>query len=190
VNYLAHAYLSGDNEELVIGNFIADHLRGNNFDMYPDGVKKGIQLHRRIDSFTDAHPLFKSSKRFFYNGFEKYSGILVDIYFDHFLAKRFHHYHHDSLEVFSSNVYSIYRNNQHLLPESSTRFLTYVLKNNIYQNYAEVSGIETVLTHLSHRIGHKVALNESMGLFFEAEKELETNFTSFMKDIMTYSVIY
>jgi acyl carrier protein phosphodiesterase len=189
MNYLAHAYLSGSNEEVLVGNFIADHLRGNNFDMYPEGVRQGIQLHRRIDTFTDAHPLFKSSKRVFYEGFEKYSGILVDIYFDHFLAKLFHRYHHESLETFSSKVYSVYRNNQHLLPESSTRFLAYVIKNNIYENYAELSGIETVLTHLSHRIGHKVALNESIGLFLDAEKVLEMNFSSFMEDIKANSLM-
>jgi acyl carrier protein phosphodiesterase len=171
MNYLAHAYLSGSNEEVLVGNFIADHLRGNNFDMYPEGVRQGIQLHRRIDTFTDAHPLFKSSKRVFYEGFEKYSGILVDIYFDHFLAKLFHRYHHESLETFSSKVYSVYRNNQHLLPESSTRFLAYVL------------------THLSHRIGHKVALNESIGLFLDAEKVLEMNFSSFMEDIKANSLM-
>jgi len=183
VNYLAHAYLSGDNEDLLIGNFIADHLRGNDFSAFSEGVVKGILLHRRIDSFTDAHPLFKSSKRVFYQGFEKYSGVLVDIYFDHFLAKFFQQYHQESLEVFSSKVYKVYQNNTHLMPESSTRFLNYVIKNAIYQNYSEIKGIETVLKHLSHRIGHKVALNDSIRLFLEAEKTLEGNFISFMIDL-------
>ena len=183
MNYLAHAYLSGGNEDLLIGNFIADHLRGNDFTAYPEGVVQGILLHRKIDSFTDAHPLFKASKRFFYNGFEKYSGILVDIYFDHFLARSFHDYHPEDLDVFSLRVYAIYQNSQHLLPESSSRFLTYLVKNNIYQTYAELSGIKTVLRHLSHRIGHQVALDESIELFLGAEKDLELNFTAFMKEL-------
>lgn len=185
MNYLAHAYLSRNNEDLLIGNFIADHLRGNDFTAYPEGVVNGILLHRRIDSFTDAHPLFKSSKRVFYKGFEKYSGILVDIYFDHLLAKFFNHYHEQSLEEFSSKVYTVYQNNTHLMPESSTRFLNYVIKNEIYQNYSELKGIETVLTHLSHRIGHQVALNESLPLFLDAEKLLEKNFVSFMQEIQS-----
>lgn len=185
MNYLAHAFLSKNNEDLLIGNFIADHLRGNDFTAYPEGVVNGILLHRRIDSFTDAHPLFKSSKRVFYQGFEKYSGVLVDIYFDHFLAKFFHQFHRESLDVFSSKVYSVYQNNTHLMPESSTRFLNYVLKNGIYQNYSELRGIETVLSHLSHRIGHKVALNESLPLFLDAEEVLKENFFSFMEDIQT-----
>ncbi len=183
MNYLAHAYLSGNNEELLIGNFIADHLRGNDFSRYSEGVIKGIQLHRRIDTFTDAHPLFKASKRVFYNGFEKYSGILVDIYFDYFLAKQFADYHHQSLSEFCSEVYTVYSRNEHLMPESSTRFLNYVLKNNIYQNYSSLEGIETVLTHLSHRIGHKVALNKSLGHFKASEPLLENHFSNFIIDL-------
>jgi len=183
VNYLAHAYLSGNNKELLVGNFIADHLRGNDFKNYTEGIINGIRLHRKIDSFTDAHPLFKTSKRVFYKGFEKYSGILVDIFFDHFLARQFSNFHHQSLDDFSNNVYRVYLENIKLMPESSTRFLNYVLRNNIYQNYASLKGIETVLTHLSHRIGHQVALNESLELFLDSEELLEYNFFEFIIDL-------
>ncbi len=189
MNYLAHAYLSQGNEDLLIGNFIADHLRGNDFSTYPEGVVNGILLHRKIDSYTDAHPLFKDSKRVFYKGFEKYSGILVDMYFDHLLAKFFKKYHEAPLEVFSANVYAVYQNNTHLMPESSTRFLNYVITNGVYQNYSDLKGIETVLTHLSHRIGHQVALNDSIPLFLEAEPKLEQNFIHFMEDIQMIDLL-
>jgi acyl carrier protein phosphodiesterase len=183
VNYLAHAYLSGDNEELLVGNFIADHLRGNNFKNYSEGVVEGIRLHRKIDTFTDSHPLFKASKRLFYKGFEKYSGILVDIYFDHLLAKNFKQFHSKSLGDFSTEVYKVYAKNESLMPEMSVRFLNYVLKNNVYQTYADLKGIETVLSHLSHRIGHGIALNTSLAQFVEAEGELEENFFTFIPDL-------
>ena len=80
MNYLAHAFLSNNDSNLLIGNFIADHLRGNDFKNYSPQIIEGIHLHRKIDSFTDSHLNFKASKRLFYIGYERYSGILIDIY--------------------------------------------------------------------------------------------------------------
>ncbi len=184
MNYLAHAFLSGNNKGLLIGNFIADHIRGNNFSEYPEEVIQGIQLHRKIDTFTDAHPEFKKSKRVFYNGFEKYSGVLVDIYFDHLLAKNFDFHSSIPLDEFSRNTYQIYSEHQYLLPKSSSGFLDYVMKNNIYKAYSDITGIERVLYHLSHRIKHNVQLNDSIELFKTNEAELKTNFDIFFGDAL------
>src|SRR6476646_3841157 len=145
MNYLAHAFLSNNQKDLLVGNFIADHVRGNNFKEFPPEIVEGIRLHRRIDAFTDAHPLFKNSKRIFYDGFEKYSGILVDIYFDYFLAKNFSAYSSRPLDVFSKNVYEVYTNHAPLLPKSSSGFLDYVIRNDIYKAYSDLDGIEKVL---------------------------------------------
>ncbi|WP_317897001.1 acyl carrier protein phosphodiesterase [Aurantibacillus circumpalustris] len=183
MNYLAHAFLSNNNKDLLIGNFIADHIRGNDFSKYSPEVVKGIQLHRQIDSFTDAHPEFKKSKRFFYKGFEKYSGILIDIYFDYFLAKNFQKHSSIPLDEFSKNVYKVYLESEHLLPESSSRFLEYVIKNNVYLSYASLKGIETVLFHLSHRIKHNVRLDESVKILQEKEKDLQSSFDVFFIDV-------
>lgn len=183
MNYLAHAYLSKENEGLLIGNFIADHLRGNKFDHFSEDIRQGIALHRQIDTFTDTHSAFKRSKRIFYNGFEKYSGVLVDIYFDHLLASDFSRYYHKTLSEFTEQVYTIYQKNIHLLPETSNKFLGYVLQNNIYNAYGKIEGIEKVLFHLSHRIKHGNMLNESIHLFKENKNELTTNFKEFMIDL-------
>lgn len=182
MNYLAHAFLSDNNKNLLVGNFIADHLRGNNFSNYSDEIIEGIYLHRKIDSFTDAHPEFKKSKRIFYNGFERYSGVLVDIYFDHLLAKNFDRYSNVPLEIFSKSVYDVYTSYQHLLPKTSSGFLEYVIQNNIYHAYSKIDGIERVLYHLSHRIKHRVNLDESVKLFNSNEAELQANFTVFFND--------
>lgn len=184
MNYLAHAFLSNDDTDLLIGNFIADHLRGNDFKAFPEKVIEGILLHRRIDTFTDSHLEFKKSKRLFYDGFEKYSGVLVDIYFDHLLAKNFKSHSPIDLNDFSKNVYSVYLNHQHLIPQSSARFLDYVVKNNIYTSYADIAGIQQVLNHLSHRIKHKSQLDDSVLLFKKYEEELQANFDIFFKDVM------
>lgn len=179
VNYLAHAFLSNDNSNLLVGNFIADHVRGNQLSMFPSEVIEGIYLHREIDSFTDSHVCFKNSKRFFYKGFEKHSGILVDMYFDYFLAKNFNQYHSLKLPDFTKKVYSVYQQHYSLLPNGSQRFLGYAIQNNIYTAYAQLEGIEKVLNHLSHRIKHNVALDQSIDLFKKHETELQKYFDDF-----------
>lgn len=182
MNYLAHALLSGADQHLVVGNFIADHLRGNRFEGLPPGIIEGIRLHRQIDEFTDQHPLFKKSKRHFYQDFEKYSGILVDIYFDHLLASNFHHWSPTPLKLFAGSMYDIYNRHQEHLPQGSQRFLSYVMSNNVYETYAEEEGIRTVLFHLSHRLNHGVRLDESLHQFRSARPVLEEDFTSFFKE--------
>lgn len=182
MNYLAHSYLSNNDPGLLVGNFIADHIHGNHFEHLPALVIEGIKLHRQIDAFTDSHPKFKESKRFFYKDFEKYSGILVDIYFDHLLAKNFSLYTGQNLEGYSAGVYTVYQQQKAYLPKSSAGFLEYVLKNNIYNAYASTEGIETVLFHLSHRINHGVFLNKSMPVFLENETQLRQNFELFFDD--------
>jgi acyl carrier protein phosphodiesterase len=182
VNYLAHSFLSNNEPGLLVGNFMADHLHGNHFEALPKEVIDGIKLHRNIDVFTDSHPKFKESKRFFYNGFEKYSGILVDIYFDHLLAKNYPAYSQTPLQDYCNTTYSVYQEHLHLLPESGKNFLDYVIANNIYYSYSQIKGIERVLYHLSHRIGHGVKLHESAGIFSANAQQLEKNFADFFSE--------
>ena len=87
MNYLAHIYLSGGKKHTTIGNFIADGIRGNKYKTYPAEVQIGIQLHREIDTFTDAHPIFRKSTKRLHKGYSHYSGVIVDIFYDHFLAR-------------------------------------------------------------------------------------------------------
>jgi acyl carrier protein phosphodiesterase len=183
MNYLAHAFLSGGDANLILGNFIADHLRGNKFEHLHPQIIEGVMLHRQIDSFSDQHPRFRLCKRVFYNGFEKYSGILVDIYFDHFLARDFSEHSSIPLSSFSEEVYDVYLKNRQILPIRSNRFLDYVISNNIYSAYALPNEINKVLFHLSHRISHGVRLDDSRSLFEENEPHLKENFDTFFSDL-------
>jgi acyl carrier protein phosphodiesterase len=185
MNYLAHAYLSANDPALATGNFIADHLKGMSPETFPPEVAKGIMLHRRIDMFTDGHPAFRQSKRIFYNGFEKYSGVLVDIYTDHFLARDFLALTGEPLDLFARRHYDIYRENERILPVSARRFLDYVTRNDVFSAYARLDGIETVLSHLSHRIGRNVALQGSLDLFLSNEAELHARFSEMFRDAVT-----
>lgn len=182
MNYLAHALLSSNDPQLQAGNFIADHIRGNNFDNLPPQIIQGIKLHRAIDSFTDNHPLFRQSKRVFYKGFEKHSGVLVDIYFDHLLAINFPNFSSTSLSHFAKTAYENYELFQSLFPERSKNFLTYLLRNDLYSSYASLQGIQLVLSGLSKRINHHVLLENSIPLFLENKDFLNSSFMSFFED--------
>ena len=183
MNYLAHAYFSKNDPALLVGNFIADHVRGLQSENFPAGIRSGIILHRNIDSFSDAHPEFRRAKRLFYAGFERYSGVLVDIYFDHLLAAHFAEYSQIPLAKFSSSAYEVYESHRELLPEGSKRFLDYVTRNNIYQSYATIQGISTVLAHLSHRIRHNIRLDESMTAFQSQQDAFALHFRNFFEDL-------
>jgi acyl carrier protein phosphodiesterase len=185
LNYLAHSYLSNRNEGLIIGNFIADHLKGLDISRFPEQIARGIIHHREIDGFTDSHAAFRESKRFFYKGFEKYSGVLVDIYFDHFLAHDFRNISGSELPLYAQGLYEIYSTNAQLMPESAQRFLSYVIKNNAYVQYADISSIRTILMHLSGRIGRSVDLSQSVDLFVSNERQLHSLFEGFMGDAVT-----
>jgi acyl carrier protein phosphodiesterase len=184
MNYLAHAFLSFNNEPLIVGNFIADHIKLAQAEHLPSEVKQGILLHRRIDYFTDTHPLFTKSKRYFYDGFERYSGVLVDIYYDHILAKNFNKYSGVDLMSFTKNIYALLQNNKEHLPVSSIGFLDYAMKYNTFFEYSRIEGIELVLKHLSHRINHGVWLNESVPLFLANEKQIQEDFFEFFEDLI------
>lgn len=184
MNYLAHAYLSFGDEETTIGNFIADHIRFRQADHLPERIRRGISLHRRIDYFTDTHPLFIKSKRHFYDGFERYSGVLIDIYYDHILAKNFSKYSEVPLQTYTKNLHDVLLKNSGFLPESSLRFLEYAIQRNTFFEYSRIEGIELVLKHLSHRINHGVWLNESVPMFVENEKAIEDDFSEFFEDLI------
>jgi len=87
MNFLAHIYLSFDDDEITIGNFIADSIRGNKYKHLPERVQKGIFLHREIDTYTDAHSIVRKSTKRLHKNYSHYSGIIVDIFYDHYLAK-------------------------------------------------------------------------------------------------------
>ena len=110
MNFLAHIYLSGNNDMLKIGNFMADSVRGHHYLDYPDEIRKGILLHRYIDTFTDAHPIYRKSKHRLHEKYGHYSGVIMDIVYDHFLAKNWNNYSDEKNEqkIFPIFIYLKY----------------------------------------------------------------------------------
>ncbi len=186
MNYLAHSFLSFQNTDLIIGNFIADSIQGNRFDGLTEGIIKGIKLHRKIDVFTDSHPIFLTSKHRFSKDFDKYSGVLMDIIYDHYLAKNFEQYSSLSLQNHADGIYDILKNNYDFLPEHAKRFYGYMTERNILFHYSSIEGIQTVLTHLSNRIRNRFELQLAIPILEANYQEIEEEFFIFFKDLQAF----
>lgn len=141
MNYLAHLYLSGESEKIMVGNFIGDYVKGRQFEKFPEEVAKGILLHRSIDSFTDKHHHTKEAKKLFREDFGLYSGIVVDFLFDHFLAKNWTSYSDVSLRTFSKRAHAVLLSNHSYLPQRVQGFLPFLIQNKRLESYASIDGI-------------------------------------------------
>lgn len=186
MNYLAHSYLSFNNHDLIVGNFIADSIQGNKFSGLNENVIKGITLHRKIDVFTDQHLVYLKSKHRFSRNYDKYSGVLMDIFYDHFLAKNFERYSEIPLEDYSRDIYIVLNKDQSFFPEHAKRFYQYMTERNILYHYSSIEGIETVLTHLSYRIKNRYQLHLSIPLLKEYYQEIENEFFLFFEELIDF----
>jgi len=117
MNFLAHQYLSGNNNQLKIGNFIADAVKGKQYLNYSKDIQNGILLHREIDTFTDNHTLVKKSKQHLNARYGHYKGVIIDIFYDHFLAKNWSNYHLMPLEKYTAKTYILMQENSNDLPK-------------------------------------------------------------------------
>jgi acyl carrier protein phosphodiesterase len=150
MNFLAHLYLSGSNDHLKVGNFIADWVKGKNYTHFPEMVQTGISLHRHIDSFTDAHPLVKQSISKLRPDYGKYAGIIIDIFYDHFLAANWDKYSKQSLPSFARNSYIVMLANFRILPAEVKAFIFKLILSNRLETYRTIIGIENVLNLMSN----------------------------------------
>ncbi len=185
MNYLAHLALSGNDEEIMAGNFIGDSLRGIDISVFSPKIQKGIHLHRFIDNFTDHHPEFIKAKKVFSASFDKYSGALVDIFFDHFLASDFKYYFKQDLQQFAVQCYNSLEKYYHLLPERAQMFYRFMIDNNILFNYSKPETIREVLSGMTHRIQEKALLFNAIPIFLKHYDELRENFRIFFPELMS-----
>lgn len=132
-----------------MGNFMGDYVKGKNYLQYPEQVKKGILMHRDIDSFTDMHEVTRRSKLRLSSRYHKYAGIIIDIFYDHFLASLWSSYSTLPLSEFVSRTYDLLKRNYKVLPEAIKRWFPTFLENNWMMAYTTVEGIELVLERMA-----------------------------------------
>lgn len=187
MNFLAHIYLSFDDKEITLGNFMADSIRGNKFQHLPPRVQKGIKLHRFIDTFTDSHPIPKISSKRLHENYSHYSRVIVDIFYDHFLAKNWHVYSDVPLEIFVDNFYDLLEDNYEILPDGVKRMMPYMIADNWIFNYSKMDGIARVLNGMNRRTKNKSKMNFAIVDLEEHYIAFENEFTEFFEELVTYS---
>ena len=175
MNFLAHIYLSNENEHIKIGNFIADAIKGNNYKHLPEEIQKGIILHREIDSFTDANEIVRKSKRRLHERYRHYDGVIIDILYDHYLAKNWANYSQTALKEYTQDFYIILTNNYDLLPEKTKHLMPYMIQDDWLYNYSSLDGIERVLQGMNRRTKNKSQMHLAI-------EDLKINYTSFEND--------
>lgn len=187
MNFLAHIYLSGDDELVTIGNFMADGIKGKNYKKYPPKIQAGILLHREIDTFTDAHEIVKESTKKLHKRYRHYSGVIVDILYDHFLAKNWKKYSDTPLEEYVDSFYISLKDNLDLLPDRIKRLMPYMISDNWLYSYRKVSGIKKVLEGMNRRTSNRSKMNNAVDELEEHYEEFEDEFTRFFEELIEFS---
>ncbi|EAR01453.1 ACP phosphodiesterase [Maribacter sp. HTCC2170] len=187
MNFLAHIYLSFGDDEITIGNFIADSIRGNKIDHFPSRIQKGVLLHREIDTYTDSHSIPKISSKRLHKNYSHYSRVIVDIFYDHFLAKNWKSYSEIPLDVFVENFYDLLEDNYSVLPTGVQRMMPYMISDNWIYNYSKMEGIGRVLNGMNRRTKNRSKMNFAILDLEEHYNDFEKEFTLFFEELITFS---
>lgn len=184
MNYLAHVFLSGDKDKIKIGNFIADFIYANRYKDYDPEIQKGILLHRYIDTYTDAHPIFRQSKKRLFSRFRHYSSVIVDMFYDHFLAKNFSAYSNQDLETFVDDFYNLLEENKEILPNKVTEIVPIMSKYNWLVNYRDIEHLRSILTQMNHKTKHNTEFQKSIEVLINSYDLFKDDFVIFFEDIL------
>jgi len=183
MNYLAHLYLAEQSSEGLLGSLFGDFVKGRLDDRFPETVRRGIALHRAIDSFTDAHPLHLASRNRIGRQRRRYAGIIIDVCYDHFLCRYWTDYSGESLACFSERVYDILRERQDELPERLRRIAPHMIADDWLGSYSDLANVGRVLDGIAQRIARS---NPLAGALVEIEANyaaLDDDFRRFFPEL-------
>ncbi len=187
MNFLAHLYLSGENKNLSIGNFIADFIKGSDFENYPSGIQQGILLHRAIDEFTDSHPVVLESKKRLQPTYRHYSSVIVDIYYDHYLALDWKLFSTQTLREYVDSRYDLLTNNLAQLPFKTKSMLPFMIQNDWLFNYQYFEGIQKVMNGMSGRTKFNSKMEQSVAELQLYHKEFRSEFHLFFPELISFT---
>jgi acyl carrier protein phosphodiesterase len=186
MNYLGHLYLAEDNPASLVGNFLGDFVKGAIRTDLPDEIRYGIALHRKVDVFTDSHEVFRASLRRITTTRRRFAGIMMDMFYDHFLAKNWQQFSQIPLQQFSENVYVALLEHHALLPDRLKRMLPYLIEENWLVSYREIASIDRALNRLSKRFKRENTLLNSAEELEANYQELEGDFYRFFPDLIQF----
>lgn len=182
MNYLAHAYFSFNDAEILVGNIISDFVKGRKKFDYPPGIRQGIMLHRFIDSYTDDHPATREAREFFRPDYRLYSGAFIDVVYDHFVATDPGVFSETALLQFSKQVYGVLDTYREWLPVPFAVMFPYMKSQNWLFNYRTIVGIERSFGGIVHRAAYLTESNTAAALFLQHYQPLRDCYRQFWAD--------
>jgi len=186
MNYLAHLYLSGQSEELRLGNFLGDYIKGRNLSQFPPEVSRGINMHRQIDYFTDHHDVVKKSMSRLYKKYHKYAGVVVDIFYDYYLSLEWKTYSNESLAHFIRANYEILIRNYEVLPRKAQWQLPIIIGRNTLATYGQIKGIKETLKIVSRHTTLPKETNFAIRVMKNNFEDFRNEFNDFFPDMIEY----
>lgn len=188
MNFLAHLFLSGNHPEIMVGNFIGDFVRGRNVhEQFTANIAFGIELHREIDQFTDSHLIVMESKKRLRPKYRHYAPVIVDMFYDHFLAAQWQEHHEQPLSEFATYAYAQLQYHETILPERVIQMMPYMVKGNWLVSYAQTEGIHRALTGMSRRTPYDSKMDEAVMDLQKWYQEFNTEFRLFFPELKQMS---
>ncbi len=187
MNFLAHLYLSGGFDEVMVGNLMADFTVGRIDATLLAGVQRGIRLHREIDSFTDAHPVVRAAKHRLFPAYRHYAAVITDVFYDHFLAVHWQQYHPETIDCFAKQVYRLFGDKEHLLPASMLPMVRSMAKHNWLTHYATLEGLDHALTRMSQRTKFVSGMENATDDLHRDYAFYDENFRRFFPDLIRHA---
>ncbi len=186
MNFLAHLYLSGDDKDLILGNFIADMVKGKQIEKFSPGIIRGIKMHRMIDEYTDSHKIVARSKSRLSSKYRHYSAVIVDMYYDHFLARNWKDYSDVSIDNFLNNAYNVLLGNYLLLPLKAQKILPFMISANWLVNYGDLERLQKNFEGLSRRTPFESGMENAVGDLIENYGDFLSEFREFFPQLVDY----
>ena len=183
MNLLSHAVLSPPVPGILVGNLTADWVKGRARHGLPEALKRGVELHRRIDAFTDMHPVVERCAGMLEGNWGRYSPVLVDIFFDHVLSSTWGQHCDVPREMFIDQTYAALREHVHVLPERAQYASHALLADDWFRCYATLEGIGLSLSRMSKRLGHGVELAPSVQDYVVHEAGFREAFEEFFPQL-------
>jgi len=188
MNHLAHALLAGDHEALRLGGLLGDFVHGRpDTAVFPAAVIAGIRLHRAIDVYTDAHPVVLAAKAQLPSPYRRYAGILLDMWFDHCLARDFSRWHASPLDQYSQALRRLLLRNEALLPPALRQFLAYMQAHDLPAGYAGLAGLDRALVGIGQRLRRANPLDSALPVLLERHDLLQQHFELFYPQLQAFA---
>ncbi len=187
MNFLAHAYLSFNNAEMMVGNMVSDFVKGKARYTFSPAIQNGIELHRRIDYFTDTHSATKRAMQVFKPRYRLYSAVFVDIVYDHFLANDPLQFTDASLYAFTQNVYEVLYRFSEQLPSRFLQVLPYMKTENWLYNYRQTAAMHKSFKGVVRRSNFLTEADVAFDLFMEHYTFLQSCYENLFADIKVYA---